>query len=148
MPYKGVYYIKNNIMFATQVIVTSELPGDGHGWIKSLSHKTKLQDMKKLLDKTRKFKDEHERELANSVLDVALRANKALLDELKGDEEMSGLLLELAEPLIQEREKNAEIKGIFRTVNALRSLNHDNDEIKLAIMKNYDLSEEEAEKYL
>ncbi len=61
---------------------------------------------------------------------------------------MSGLLLELAEPLIQEREKNAEIKGIFRTVNALRSLNHDNDEIKLAIMKNYDLSEEEAEKYL
>lgn len=148
MPFKGVYYIKSNIPFAIQVIVTSELPGDGHGWIKSLSHKTKLQDMKKLLDKTKKFKCEHEKELAYSVLEVALRANKTLIDELKGDDEMSGLLLELAEPLIQEREKNAEIKGIFRTVNALRSLNHNNDEIKLAIMKNYDLSDEEAEKYL
>ena len=156
MPYKGVYYIKNNIMFATQVIVTSELPGDGHGWIKSLSHKTKLQDMKKLLDKTRKFKGEHERELANSVLDVALRANKALLEKLKGDEEMSGLLLELAEPLIQEREKNAEIRGrqegrregIIGTVDALQKFGHNYEEIKTWIMKNYDLSEEEAEKYL
>lgn len=82
------------------------------------------------------------------IKEATLKANKALLEELKGDEEMSGLLLELAEPLIQEREKNAEIRGIFRTVNALRSLNHNNDEIKLAIMKNYDLSEEEAEKYL
>lgn len=148
MPYKGVYYIKSGVLFATQVIVTGELPNDVYTWIKSLSHKTKMPDMKKLLDKTKKFKGEHEKELAYSVLEVALRANEALLEELKGDDEMSGLLLELAEPLIQEREKNAEIRGIFRTVNALRSLNHNNDEIKLAIMKNYDLSDEEAEKYL
>lgn len=148
MPYKGVYYIKSGVLFATQVIVTGELPSDGYTWIKSLSHKTKMPDMKKLLDKTKKFKGEHEKELAYSVLEVALRANEALLEELKGDDEMSGLLLELAEPLIQERERSAEIRGIFRTVNALRSLNHNNDEIKLAIMKNYDLSDEEAEKYL
>ena len=36
--------------------------------------------MKKLLYKTRKFKGEHERKLANSVIDVALKANKALLE--------------------------------------------------------------------
>lgn len=148
MPYKGVYYIKNNIMFATQVIVTSELPGDGHGWIKSLSHKTELQDMKKLLDKTKKFKGGYEKELACSVLEVALRANKALIDELKGDEEMSGLLLELAEPLIQEREKYAERKGkIIGAVENLRNFISD-EEIKTIIMGKYDLSEEEAEKYL
>lgn len=160
MPYKGVYYIKSGVLFAAQVIVTGELPGNGHTWIKSLSHKTKMQDMKKLLDKTKKFKGGHERELAYSVLEVALRANEALLEELRGDDEMSGLLMELAEPLIQEREKNAEIRGrqegiqegirqgILGTVNAMRSLNHNNDEIKLVIMKNYDLSEETAEKYL
>lgn len=71
---------------------------------------------------------------------------------MNGGRNINKILLELAEPLIQEREKNAEIKGlqkgIFMTVDALRSLNHNNDEIKLAIMKNYDLSEEEAEKYL
>ena len=71
---------------------------------------------------------------------------------MNGGRNINKILLELAEPLIQEREKNAEIKGlqkgIFMTVDALRSLNHNNDEIKQAIMKNYDLSEEEAEKYL
>ena len=148
MPYKGIYYIKSGTLFDMQVIVTSELSGDEHAWIKSLSYKTQFTDMKKLIYKTRKFTSEHKRELANSVIDVALRANKALLEELRGDDEMSGLLLELAEPLIQERERNAEIKGIFRTVDALRSLNHNNDEIKLVIMKSYDLSEEAAEKYL
>ena len=156
MPYKGVYYIKSGVLFATQVIVTGELPGDGYTWIKSLSHKTKMPDMKKLLDKTKKFKDEHEKELAYSVLEVALRANEALLEELKGDDEMSGLLLELAEPLIQEREKNAEIRGrkegiregIIGTVGALQKFGHNYEEIKTWIMENYDLSEEEAEKYL
>lgn len=39
--------------------------------------------MKKLLDKTKKFKGEHERELANPIIDVALKSNKALLEELK-----------------------------------------------------------------
>lgn len=145
MPFKGVYYIKSNIPFAIQVIVTGELSGDGHAWIKSLSHKTKLPDMKKILDKTKKFKSEHERELANSVIDVALKANKALLEELKGDEEMSGLLLELAEPLIQEREKKAEIRG---AVDILRSLNHSDEEIKTVISDKYNLSKEDTERYL
>ena len=148
MPYKGVYYIKSGVLFATQVIVTGELPGDGYTWIKSLSHKTKMPDMKKLLDKTKKFKDEHEKELAYSVLEVALRANEALLEELKGDDEMSGLLLELAEPLIQEREKNAEIRGkIIGAVENLRNFISD-EEIKTIIIGKYNLSEEEAEKYL
>lgn len=148
MPYKGVYYIKSGVLFATQVIVTGELPSDVYTWIKSLSHKTKMPDMKKLLDKTKKFKGEHEKELAYSVLEVALRANEALLEELKGDDEMSGLLLELAEPLIQEREKNAEIRGkIIGAVENLRNFISD-EEIKTIIIGKYNLSEEEAEKYL
>jgi len=156
MPYKGVYYIKSGTLFDTQVIVTGELSGNGHTWIKSLSYKTQFSDMKKLIYKTRKLKGEHERELANSIIDVALRANKALLEKLKGDEEMSGLLLELAEPLIQERERSAEIRGrkegrregIIGTVDALQKFGHNYEEIKTWIMKNYDLSDEEAEKYL
>jgi len=156
MPYKGVYYIKNGMMFATQVIVTDELPVEGHTWVKSLSYKTQFTDMKKLLNETRKFKGEHEKELANSVIDVVLRANKDLLEKLKGDEEMSGLLLELAEPLIQEREKNAEIRGrkegrregIIGRVGDLQKFGHNYEEIKTWSMENYDLSEEEAEKYL
>ena len=61
---------------------------------------------------------------------------------------MSGLLLELAEPLIQEREKNAEIRGkIIGAVENLRNFISD-EEIKTIIMEKYNLSENEAEKYL
>ncbi|MCI9080474.1 MAG: hypothetical protein HFH68_16465 [Lachnospiraceae bacterium] len=156
MPYKGVYYIKDGMMFATQVIVTDELSNDGHIWIKSLSHKMRMVDLKILISKIKKFDNEHERELANSVINVTLRANAALVEELRGDDDMNGLLLELAEPLIKEKEKEAEIRGrqkgrqqgIIGTVDILHSLGHNDEEIKTGIMKSYNLSEEEAEKYL
>ena len=164
MPYKGIYYIKNGVLFTTQVIVTGELPDMEHSWIKSLSYKIGFTDLKNLLYSTRKLSSDHERELANAVIDVTLRANKDLLEELRGDEEMSGVLMELAEPWI----KNAEIKGkqegiregihkgiregickgIRGTVDILHSLGHDDEEIKTIIMGKYELSEEEAQKYL
>ena len=67
--------------------------------------------MKKLLYTIRRLSSEHERELANAVIDITLRANKDLLEKLRGDEKMSGVLMELAESWIQERERNAEIRG-------------------------------------
>lgn len=97
MPYKGIYYIKGNILFPIQVIVTDELTDEGHTWIKSLSRKMDMADMKKLLYKTKELKEEHEKELANSVIEAALMANKALIEEIKENEEIRGLLMELSE---------------------------------------------------
>ena len=52
---------------------------------------------------------------------VTLRANKDLLEELRGDEEMSGALMEFVEPWIQERERDAEIRGkVIGTIESLR----------------------------
>ena len=77
---------------------------------------------------------------------------------------MSGALMELVEPWIQERERDAEIRGkqegiregrhegiregIRAMVDVLHSLGHGDREIKIIIMKKYDLTDEEAEKYL
>ncbi len=168
MPHKGIYYIKSGVLFTTQIIITGELPDMEHSWIKSLSYKIRFADLKKLLYTIRKLNSEHERELANAVIDVTLRANKALLEELRGDEEMSGVLMELAEPWI----KNAEIRGkqegiregkqegiregkqegiregIRGTVDILYSLGHSDEEIKIIIMKKYYLSEKAAEEFL
>lgn len=157
MPYKGIYHIDGIAMFTTQIIVTRELSAKGHTWIKSLSNKMKMPDMKRLLDEAVKLKGDYERELADSVLEVALRANKALAESLKGEVDMSEALLELLEPLIQDQQQiwlqKGEQKGrqegqILGAVNALRSFGHSDEEIKVGIMKSYNLSEEEAEKYL
>lgn len=151
MPYSGIYYIDGITWFPTQVIVTSEL--EGHTWLKSLSSNMEMSDMKNLLDETAKLKGEHEKELANSVLDTALKANKDLAEELVTDNYISEELLKLVEPLIQDQKQIWIQKGkqegqISGAVNALRSLNHSDDEIKTVIMKNYNLSEEEAKKHL
>lgn len=149
MPYKGIYYINNGIaIFPTQIIVTKELSDKGHTWIKSLSSNMQMSGMKTLLNETAKLKSDYEKELADSILEVTLRANSSLVEKLRGDGDMSGALLELVEPLILEREKNAEQKGILGAVDALRSFGHSDEEIKTGIMKSYNLSEEEAEKYL
>ncbi len=153
MPYEGIYYIKSGVLFTTQVILTGELPDMEHAWIKSLSYKIEFTDLKKLIYTIRGLKGEHERELADAVIDVTLKANKDLLEELRGDEEMSGVLMELAEPWIQEGRQEGRQEGIREgiirgAVDVLKSLGHSDEEIKTVIMRKYDLSDEEAEKYL
>ncbi|MCI9080475.1 MAG: hypothetical protein HFH68_16470, partial [Lachnospiraceae bacterium] len=149
MPYKGIYYIDGIVWFPTQVIVTRELPAKGHTWIKSLSGKMTMPDMERLLNEMVRLKSKYERELADSILDVALKANKSLAETLKGEVNMSEALLELVEPLIQDRMQKEKQEGqIIGAVNALRSFGHADEEIKTGIMKSYNLSEEEAEKYL
>ena len=95
-----------------------------------------------------------------------------MIEKLKGDDIMSEALLEIMEPIIEpiiaERERMLEIKirkeanaegkaegkkegiheGIKGSVHLLRSLGHDNDVIRTAIISQYHLSDEEADQYL
>ena len=98
------------------------------------------------------------------MLEVSIGANKEIVEELIGDESMCQALMELLEPQIQKREKALEQallkkgmkegikegmkKGIQGTVAALRDFGHADAEIKTAIMNNYSLTQEEAERYL
>lgn len=113
-------------------------------------------DLEKLLENIRMLKEETDRDLADSVLEVSIGANKEIVEELIGDESMCQALMELLEPQIQKREKALEQallkkgikKGIQGAVAALRDFGHADAEIKTAIMNNYKLTPEEAESYL
>lgn len=61
---------------------------------------------------------------------------------------MCEALMEIMEPQLQQREKVGFSKGIQGTVDILREFGHNDSEIKSAIIRKCDLSEEEAEKYL
>ncbi len=153
MPFNGIYYINDMVLFPTQIIVTDELSGEEHTWIKSLSHKLKIHDMQNLLYHIVKLRSDYEKELADSVLEVALRANKTLIEKLRGDGKMSGALRELLEPVIQDQKQIWKQEGrqegkVIGTIDTLRSLNYNNEEIKTIIKKNYNLSEEATEKYM
>lgn len=159
-PYSGVYYVRGAVLFPTQIIVTKELEPDTHIWLRALSDRIGKQDMTKLLERISRLTEKGDRELADSVLEVSVQANKQILEELKGDDDVSQALLEIVEPLIKPRllliEEEAEKvgiekgikKGIQCTVDVLHDLGHGDDEIRQIIQKKYDLLDEEAAEYL
>ena len=100
-PYRGVYYIEGMVLFPTQIIVTKELERDTHIWLKVLSDRIEKRDMEELLNRISRLTEQGDRELADSVLEVSAQVNREVLEELKGDDNVSEALLEIMQPLIE-----------------------------------------------
>lgn len=106
---QGIYQVLDGVLFPTQIIVTGELESSGHTWLKSLSNKLEGQELRRLLEQIDGLTLDFERMLADAVLEVSIRANQEIVEELKGDEKMCQALLEIMEPEINKiTEKVAE----------------------------------------
>lgn len=177
-PYKGIYYIEGCVLFPTQVIVGKELDRKAHVWLRALSGGLGREEIKELLEKAEGLGKKQERELAGSVLEVSLRANWEMIQELRGDEDMCQALMEIMEPEISKirqeiREKTREAdarefekireadarefekirekearKLISCAVESFRDMGIGDERIRETIMKNYRLTEKEAAEYL
>lgn len=90
------------VPFPTQIIVTGELEGESHTWLKALSDKLKKEQLESLLERVEGLTQNLERELADAVLEVSIRANLEIVELLKGDEGMCQALLEIMEPEINK----------------------------------------------
>lgn len=154
--YDGIYYIEGLFPFPIQVIVTNELKQGNHIWLKSLSEKLQKQDLRELLEAVRKLKGKQEKEFADSVLEVSVRANEQIIEELMGDESMSQALLDIMKPIIEPqmrlREEAALKEGLGRgiqgAVKMLKNLGHSDAEIEMIIKQQYNLSSEEIKEYM
>ncbi len=139
---EGIYYIKDKVLFSTQIIVTKELDGKSHKWLKALSGNLKKDDICELLDDLAQMTGKADKEFANSVLEVSIEANIEIVEELrKGDGSMNAVLMEMMRPELQA----SRIRGAVET---LKELGFGNDEIEAKIMKSYGIDEEEAGKYI
>ena len=78
-PFKGIYYVSGNVLFPTQVIVTKEIDGEAHTWLKSLSANVEEETAFRLLRQIKNLSGQRERELADSVLGVMLQANASAI---------------------------------------------------------------------
>lgn len=135
----------NSVLFPTQIIVSRELERKNHVWLRALSDKMGRQDMEELLKKIESMKQKFDRELAESVLEVSIRANRHVIDELRGDDRVCQALLE-----INKIKAEAETKenDILCAVKCFRDLGVNISKMKELLVKNYSLSYDEAEKYL
>ena len=127
-PYPGIYYVLDGVLFFTQVIVTRELNGKSHGWLKSLSDKLKKQEMEALLKRARSLSGKLDRELADAVLEVSVKANREIVEELKGDEAMCQALLEIMEPEIKQIVRQATERERREKEEAVRQMEREREE--------------------
>ena len=151
-PYHGIYYIGERVLFPTQIIVTGELDSVSHIWLGALSEKMSKQDMLELFKSISKLSGKADREFADSVLEISIGANKQIMEELRGEENMCQALMEIMEPQITEKldeaQREGRKEGIQGTIKILRNFNHQESEVKGTIMEQYGLTEDEAEEYL
>ena len=156
-PYHGIYYVEGAVLFPTQIVVTGELDGVSHIWLSALSRRMEKQSMARLLERAGRLSGKADQEFADSVLEVSIEANKQVVKELMGDDNMCQALMEIMEPqlLLRDNEvrKEGRIEGrkegkIEGTVETMRDFGRGDGEIKEMIMQKYSLTEKEAQMYL
>jgi len=156
----GIYLVKGAALFRTQLIVSRELDKSAHVWIKALTDKMQKQDMDTLLHKIESLTLRLDRELADSVLEVCVRANRQIVDELKGDDPMCEVLLEIMEPEINKIKQSVADSvtrsvtdsvtrsNLTAAVKSFREVGISDLKIKELLMKHYCLSSKEADRYI
>ena len=105
--YDGIYYLRGNTIFDTQIIVTKELDGDKHASLKILSRKAKESDVRKFLEEAKLAKEPWELQNIDAVLQVSVSANKELYEEIRRDDSMCQALKELMKEEIAEERAEA-----------------------------------------
>ena len=163
-PYPGIYHIRNVVPFQTQILVTKELDPVNHTWLKALSARMKREELEYLLHRIEALKTGFDKELADAILEITVQANKQIIDELKGDDHMCHALMEIMEPeiaKIKESVAQSVTQSVTESVtesvtqskiaSAVKSF-HDfgisDSKIKETLIRNFELSAEEAEEYL
>lgn len=112
-PFPGIYHISGrDILFHTQIIITRELKKENHVWLTSLSNRLNKQDVTRLLQNVRVLRQDFDKELADSVLEVSVQANLPVLTKMKEGDNMCQALMEVMKPEIDKIREEEKKRGI------------------------------------
>lgn len=101
-PYPGIYYVKKEGMFDTQIVVGAELQDEEQIWLKVMAPNMKRETLVSFIKKIGKELKPGNRTLMDSVLQVVTRTNKEKMEQLKGDGEVCEAFRELMKDEIKE----------------------------------------------
>lgn len=100
--YRGIYYVTKEKEFPVQVIVSQRLSKKHQKWLTLLTRKLDTEDMKRAVHQTNALMQKDEKDQADSVMQVVLKENGEVFDQVKEDENMCQALRELMAKEIQE----------------------------------------------
>ena len=93
--YPGVFYLTGNMIFKTQIIVTSALDEEKHSSLRILTDNAMESDVRRFLTELDITADPGDRYNADAVLHVSVSANPILYTRIQEDEEMCEPLKEI-----------------------------------------------------
>ena len=97
-PYQGIYYVKAQNLFLTQVVVQNELDPREHVWLTSLTRNLDMERVKRLVDSRKALTGQGDIHDAESVMEVVIHANDLLFEKVRENENMCEALMELMAP--------------------------------------------------
>ena len=102
---KGIYYINGKyVLFPTQFVISKELDKEQHVWLTALTENMLGQDARSLINSTNNLSRKEDKDNADSLLNVAIRANEMTFAILRKEApEMCEALEELMQPVIAEK---------------------------------------------
>ncbi|SFC59505.1 hypothetical protein [Butyrivibrio sp. YAB3001] len=110
--YSGVYYVSGLSIIPLQIIVTSELDEQDFIAIKILRENADFKDAERFIKEIKYYEDQDDKENANAVLHLFRMANKTLIDEMRGENDMVyEAFRDVYEELITEAKAEGEAKG-------------------------------------
>lgn len=134
----GIYRIGNVMGVEIQIIVSKELNEQNHIWLRALTQNLSKQEAEKLIRDSGNLSQKDEKDLASSVMQVAIKENKTVFLGVKEASKMCEALRELMKPemdkaisdaisdVVAEKnaalaEKDAEIQELRKRLAALNA---------------------------
>lgn len=113
--FPGIYYINKEGCFKMQVITANKLGKKSHKWLNMLKTGLKEAEARQLVQSANTLSSKAERDYADSVLQVAVKANRAVFNKIKEESEnMCEALKELMAPEFEQAKADAEREGMAK----------------------------------
>lgn len=115
--YPGIYYIEKEGHFLTQILVSCELSKTNQKWLTLLTRDLDESDVARVVSQMEELSPEEKANYGDSVLQVAMKENKAIFSKVKEEDgKMCEALRELMEPELKEAKELGRQQGIRQGV--------------------------------
>lgn len=117
-PYPGIYYVRGNVLFDTQIVVIGRLRQEAHSSLRILSKNAREEDVKTFLSKAQYLTEPGDRNNVNAILQVSILANSGLYQGIRREYRMScDALRELMKDDIAEEVAKEVDKAVAKEVD-------------------------------
>ena len=112
----GIYYIRGQVLFDTQVVVTGQLDRENHRSLRVLSRKATEEDIRTFIEETTGLRTPGDKNNVDAVLQVSVSANRELYREIRRrNSAMCEALRDLMKDEIEE-EKRIAVEAATREI--------------------------------